>query len=117
MTTVAERLEEIGRELSAIGPVLAGSISERATRCQRSGCHCRRETAVLHGPYPTWTWRPGGRPVTKTLSAQEADRLRRYADAHRRLKQLIAELERLSIAIIDEREGTDLARATAVGNR
>jgi hypothetical protein len=115
MAAAADRLEEIRRELAAIGPVLAGSVSERATRCQRSGCHCRTEPAVLHGPYPTWTWRPAGRPITKTLNTEEADRLRRYADAHRRLKQLVTELEHLSIDLIDEREGTDLA--TAVGNR
>lgn len=115
MATAADRLEEIRRELAAIGPVLAGSVSERATRCQRSGCHCRTEPAVLHGPYPTWTWRPGGRSITKTLHTDEADRLQRYADAHRRLKQLVTELERLSIDLIDEREGTDLAKA--VGNR
>lgn len=116
MATAGERLEEIRRELAAIGPVLAGSISGRTTRCQRPGCHCRSEPAVLHGPYPTWTWRPGGRPVTKTLGAEEADRLQRYADAHRRLKQLVTELERLSIDLIDEFEGTGLKEAV-VGNR
>ena len=115
MATAAARLEEIRRELAAIGPVLAGSVSERATRCQRSGCHCRTEPAVLHGPYPTWTWRPSGRPITKTLNTEEADRLKRYAAAHRRLKQLVTELEHLSIGLIDEREGTDLAKA--LGNR
>ena len=63
-----ERLEEILAELGNIGAVLPGSISERRTRCQRPGCHCRAEPAVLHGPYRTWTWRPGGLAVTKTLT-------------------------------------------------
>ena len=63
----SERLEEILAELGHIGAVLPGSIAQRRTRCQRSGCHCRSEPSVLHGPYPTWTWRPSGVPVTKDV--------------------------------------------------
>ena len=112
-----ERLEEILAELGNIGAVLPGSISERRTRCQRPGCHCRAEPAVLHGPYPTWTWRPGGVAVTKTLTNEEAERLDAYSVAHHRLRQLVTELEQVSVQLIEQNEGVDLARAREVGNR
>lgn len=115
MPTATKRVAEIQDELSRIGLVLAGSVSSRTTRCQRSGCHCRTEPVVLHGPYPTWTWRPEGQAVTKTLDPTERERLRPYTEAHRRLKQLVSELERLSITLIDEREGTALSGALGVG--
>jgi hypothetical protein len=111
------RVREILDELSGLGAVLAGSISARHTRCQREGCHCRVEPAVLHGPYPTWTWRPKGVSVTKTLTVEQAERLGPYAEAHRRLRALIGELEELSLDVIDRAESTDLARSAHVGNR
>jgi len=117
VSTPEHRVAEIHRELSEIGLVLAGSVSDRTTRCQRAGCHCHDEPAVLHGPYPTWTWRPQGAAVTKTLHATQAQRLGPYVEAHRRLKALVAELERLSIGLIDEKEGTALSEAMAVGKR
>ena len=80
-------------------PTLPGSLTSRTTRCQRPGCHCRATPPVLHGPYPTWTRKAGTRSITKTLTPQEAERLRPYFAAHRRLRQLITELEALSIEL------------------
>jgi hypothetical protein len=114
---VDERLEEILVELGHIGAVLPGSISERRTRCQRTGCHCRSDPAVLHGPYPTWTWRPSGVPVTKTLTEHEAERLAPYSAAHHRLRALLSELEQVSLELIEQSEGVDLGRGREVGNR
>jgi hypothetical protein len=112
-----ERLHEVLDELAHIGAVLPGSISERSTRCQRQGCHCRADPSVLHGPYATWTWRPGGSPLTRTLTTDQSARLRPYSEAHRRLKQLVSELERLSLELIAETEGIDLAPPAKVGNK
>lgn len=118
MTKAAERrLSEILSELSRIGEVLPGSISRRFTRCQREGCHCKSDSGALHGPYNTWTWRPEGLAVTKTLSDAEFARLLPYSKAHRRLRQLISELERLSLELIEDKEGVKLGRAREVGRR
>jgi|SRR5579859_4078048 len=112
-----ERLGEILDELASIGPVLPGSISQRWTRCQRSGCHCREEPPQLHGPYPTWTWRPSGVGVTKTLNAAEAALLLDYSLAHQRLRRLVNELEQISLELIEERSGIVLGRPSGVGKR
>lgn len=116
MATAEERLEAIQRELAGLGPTLPGSISQRSTRCQRSGCHCRVEPSVLHGPYPTWTWRVQGVALTRTLTAEQASVLQPYADAHRRLKELVTELEQVSIELIEQSSGVDLGSKT-VGKR
>jgi hypothetical protein len=112
-----QRLGEILTELAGIGPVLPGSISERWTRCQRAGCHCRDDPPRLHGPYPTWTWRPTGVGVTKTLTTAQAETLRSYSLAHQRLRQLVNELEQVSLALIEESSGIELARPESVGRR
>ena len=85
-------------EIKAIGPVLPGSIVERSTRCQSAGCHCRADPPRLHGPYATWMHQEGGRQVTRTLSHEEADRLRPLVAADRRLRALVAELESLTVS-------------------
>lgn len=89
-------LAEINRV--AQGPVVAGTLSERSTRCAGAGCHCRADPPVLHGPYPTWSHQVDGRQVTTTLSVEEAERLRPAIEAHRRLRALVKELEALSSA-------------------
>jgi hypothetical protein len=112
-----KRLAEILGELASIGPVLPGSISERWTRCQRSGCHCRDEPPRLHGPYPTWTWRPSGVGVTKTLTTAEAEVLLAYSLAHQRMRQLLTELEQVSLELIEQQSGVQLGRPESVGKR
>ena len=99
MDDLARRHQQIQAELARIGIALPGSLTSRTTRCQRPGCHCHATPPVLHGPYPTWTRKAGSRSITKTLTPQEADRLRPYFTAHRRLRQLITELEALSIEL------------------
>jgi len=112
--TSEQRRAAIVAEITSLGPVLPGSIVERSTRCQRSGCHCRADPPRLHGPYATWMHQKGGRQVTKTLSAQEAQRLRPLVAADRRLRALVAELESMTVA---EVANDALAAPTVVGNR
>ena len=98
MDDPARRHQQIQAELSQIGLVLPGSLTDRTTRCQRAGCHCHADPPQLHGPYPTWTRKVSGRTITRTLTAEDAERLRPYFDAHRHLRQLITELEAISIS-------------------
>ncbi len=110
-----QRRAAILAEIAALGPVLPGSITQRATRCQTATCRCRADPPVLHGPYPTWTHRAGGRQVTRTLTAEEAEQLRPLIDADRRLHQLVRELEALTIAAI--RPSGSAARRPQAGQR
>jgi hypothetical protein len=102
MDELARRHQQIQDELAQIGIALPGSLTSRTTRCQRASCHCRASPPVLHGPYLTWTRKISGRTVTRTLTPEDAERLRPYFDAHRRLRQLITELEALSIKLADQ---------------
>jgi hypothetical protein len=113
-STSARRRAAIVAEIKALGPVLPGSIVERSTRCQRAGCHCRADPPRLHGPYVTWMHQEDGRQVTRTLSAQEAQRLRPLIAADRRLRTLVAELESLTVAEMTDRA---LSESQPVGNK
>lgn len=99
MDDLARRHQQIQAELAQIGITLPGSLTSRTTRCQRPGCHCHASPPVPHGPYPTWTRKAGARSITKTLTPEDAERLRPYFIAHRRLRELITELEAVSIEL------------------
>jgi hypothetical protein len=110
------RREEIVAEISRLGLAVPGSITERMTRCQRAGCHCKADPPQLHGPYPTWTRRVNGITITRTLQDQDAEQLRGYLSTHRRLRQLVTELETVS-AQIAEQSLTTQRQAEAPGNQ
>jgi hypothetical protein len=96
------RRQEILAEMAQLGPVLPGSVVERSTRCQSSGCHCRADPPRLHGPYATWMRQEDGHQVTRTLSDEQAERLRPLVAADRRLRELVRELEALALSELDD---------------
>jgi hypothetical protein len=98
-----QRRQMIVKEIGRLGPVISGTISERYTRCAGAGCHCRADPPVLHGPYPTWMHQVEGRQVTTTLKSAQVKEMRASIAAHRRLQELIKELEVLSIADVKSR--------------
>ena len=97
-----QRRQEILAEMARLWPVLPGSLVERSTRCQSPGCHCRADPPRLHGPYPTWMRQEDGHQVTRTLSGDQADRLRPLVAADRRLRELVRELEALALSEVDD---------------
>ena len=117
MDDPALRHQQIQAELARIGITLPGSLTSRTTRCQRASCHCRADPPVLHGPNPTWTRKAGARSITKTLTPEDAERLRPYFAAHRRLRQLNTEHETDSMELAARPPGTPDAGRSARRSR
>ena len=116
MDDPARRHQQLQAELGQIGITLPGSRTSRTTRCQRASCHCPAAPPVLHSPYPTWTRKAGPRSITKTLTPEDAERLRPYFAAHRRLRQLITQLAAVSI-VLAEQPAPPLARPGRPGDQ
>ena len=108
------RQRKLRAQLAKGGYALPGSIVMRHTRCQNPGCRCRAEPPELHGPYPTWTHKTGGKTVTRTLDSDQAERYQAWIDAGRHLHQLVTELEALSIEVAEaERWGRGSATTSS----
>jgi hypothetical protein len=99
------RQRQIMAEIAKIGFCLPGSLVERTTRCGNPSCRCHTDPARLHGPYPSWTRRVGGKTVTRNFSAEQAERYKPYFENSRRLKGLVEELEALSVSVVSDAEG------------
>jgi len=59
----------------------------------------------LHGPYISWTRKVEGKTVTRLLRPDQLERYQTGFDNTRRLRQLIAELEALSLRAAEQAEG------------
>src|SRR5690348_18435976 len=103
--TPAQRAQvrRIARELAALGFALPGTLADRMTRCGRANCRCHADPPRLHGPYHQWTRKKDGKTATRILSDDQLADYGPWFDNHRRLRELIAELEALSLAIAEGR--------------
>jgi hypothetical protein len=99
------RVREILADLAAIDYALPGSIVRRTTSCGRPGCHCQADPPVLHGPYLSWIRKSDGKAITRKLTPEQEQRYRRWFDNSHRLRELITELQALSVQIAENAEG------------
>jgi hypothetical protein len=92
--------ERIAAELAHTAFALPGSLAHRYTRCGKPNCRCKADPPHLHGPYPTWTRKAKGKTITRRLTEEQYTAYRPWIEAARRKRTLLAELEALSLEII-----------------
>lgn len=92
-------------ELAGLDHALPGSLLHRWMRCGKTNCRCKADPPTLHGPYVQWTRTVAGRTVTKILNAEQASRYQPWFDNARRLRELLTELETLSLQAADITDG------------
>lgn len=101
----ARTRQRIARQLAEIDYALPGSIVERMMRCGNHRCRCRANPPQLHGPYLQWTRKIDGKTVTRMLSPDQLDRYQSWLDNAQRLRELVHELEALTIRTVERAEG------------
>jgi hypothetical protein len=87
--------------MSAIGLALPGTLIERRVRCGKPRCACHADPPVLHGPYWQWTRKVAGKTITRLVPYEQVADYQQWIDNDRRLRELVAELEALTLAIAD----------------
>jgi hypothetical protein len=87
--------------LAAAGFALPGTLADRMTRCGRPNCGCHADPPRLHGPYHQWTRKKDGKTATRILTDDQLADYQPWFDNHRRLRQLITDLEALSLEIAE----------------
>lgn len=99
------RKRQILAEIAKLDFCLPGSLVERTTRCSTPTCRCHSDPDRRHGPYPSWIRKVDAKTVTRTLTTTQAERYQAWFDNTRRLRELVHELEALSVQAITEAEG------------
>ena len=94
------------------GLALPGTLTVRSYACGKPGCRCHADPPRLHGPYAEWTRKISGKTITRRLTPAELTEYQPLFDNARKLRTLLAELQDLTLEIIQE-DSTRNRQATA----
>lgn len=103
MKTTAQlqkRIEEIKKELAALGPMRPGSLSRQYNVCGTPGCRCKDpKNPRKHGPYYhlNYTWR--GKCRTEFVKEQAVEALRAPLATYKRFRALTTEWVAVSLEL------------------
>jgi len=96
-------LTRITAEIAATaGPALPGTLTVRSYACGKHDCRCHADPSRLHGPYAEWTRKISGKTVTRRLTPGQLAAYQPLFDNARKLRALLAELQELTMEIIEE---------------
>jgi len=95
--------DRITAELAATaGYALPGTLTVRSYPCGKHDCRCHADPARWHGPYAEWTRKIAGKTVTRRLTQDQLAEYQPLFDNAKKLRSLLAELQDLTMQIIDE---------------
>ena len=92
----AQRFRQAQQELRELDYFLKGTVLQRMMKCGHPQCACHRDPAQRHGPYFEWTYKVNGKTVNVKLSPQAAPVYLAATKQNRKLKAVLARMERLS---------------------
>ena len=95
--------DRIAAELARAGLALPGTLIVRSYACGKPNCRCHADPPRLHGPYAEWTRKIGGKTITRRLTPDELTDYQPLFDNAKKLRALIAELQDLTLEIIEKR--------------
>lgn len=100
--TSAQARRRIARAFAEIDHALPGTITIRLGPCGKRACRCHAEPPQLHGPYISWTRKIDGKTVTRLLTEEQWADYRPWFENAKRLRELTAELEALSLQEVED---------------
>ncbi|MGO9791006.1 MAG: DUF6788 family protein [Solirubrobacteraceae bacterium] len=103
--TDQQHRRQLAHEIAQIDAALPGSLQVRSTRCGKPTCRCKADPPQLHGPYIQWTRKINGITRTRLLTPEQHARYQPWFENAHRLRQLLAELEELSLQAANRAEG------------
>lgn len=96
------QFEKIKQEIASLGFLLPGSINEVYNTCGTPGCRCKDpDNPKKHGPYYYWTRKCDGKTVTRIIPKDKLSSFRTYNDNYKKLKELVKQMENVSLDWIE----------------
>lgn len=96
----AQPFHQAQQQIQQVGYFLKGTVLKRMMKCGQAHCACHRDPAKRHGPYFEWTYKAKGKTVNVKLSPQAAPLYQAATKQHRKLKILLARMERISRSVL-----------------
>ena len=92
-----EKRERVLEQMRALRSMRRGSVTEQYLKVQHKG----KRKPVVRGPYWVYTWKEGGKTVGQRLSREEAARIKKDVEAHKKFVALCKEFETLTMRLGD----------------
>lgn len=92
----ADRFAALKREIVQLDYFCKGTVLKRMMKCGNKQCGCHRNPAQRHGPYFECTYKVHNKTVNLRLHKEAAPLYRAAIEQHRKLKSLLARMERVS---------------------
>jgi len=91
LLSLQQCIERIKRDLSALGPLRPGTLSQQYSVCGTASCRCAADPPIKHGPYYqlSYTWH--GKSRTRFVRDSELAQVRQELANYERLRALFAE--------------------------
>ncbi len=96
------RQARIAADLGQTGFALPGTVLVRTMTCGKNNCGCHADPPRLHGPYIQWTRKVNQKTVTRNLTDEQWQRYEEWFKNAKRLRELLADLETLSMEIFEQ---------------
>jgi len=113
-SNIQSRINEIKRELTDLGPLHPGSVSEQYNICGTPGCHCKDpKDPKKHGPYYQLSYGWRGKSSTLFVRTDQVGAMREKTANYKRMQELVKEWVDLSM----ELERQDRASQQKHGDR
>jgi hypothetical protein len=94
------RITEIKRELSELGPIHPGSVSEQYNICGTPGCHCKDPTnPQKHGPYYQLSYGWRGKSSSLFVRVERVGLMREKVANYKRMQELVKEWVDLAMEV------------------
>ena len=98
-TQIRRMLDSRLKKLATTSPVLAASLNTYTHRCGRPACRCHHGGPRHHGQHLTFKG-PGNQTRSVYVPKDLLPEVRAWIAEHKRLKQLLQEIHRLSLALV-----------------
>jgi hypothetical protein len=100
LEVLQKRIKEIQGQLSRLGSMRPGSLSEQYNVCGTPGCRCKDpQNPQRHGPYYHLNYSWQGRSRTEFVRAAEVEVVRRQLETYKLFRSLCSEWVALSLEV------------------
>jgi len=112
---IERRIAEIKGELSSLGPLRPGSLSQQYNVCGHPSCRCKADPPERHGPYAQISYSWKGRSRSEFVREEDLADVHRQLENYDRLRRLVDEWIGLGLERV--RRQREARRAKLVENR
>jgi hypothetical protein len=97
------RVRRIKAELTRLGELRPGALSEQYNVCGKPGCRCKATPPEKHGPYYQLSWSRNGKSTTRFVRRPELREVRGQIKTYQRLQDLVKDWVATSLEICEIR--------------